>query len=508
MISFTTACLSAGILSQIGSILVALLVLLFMITVHELGHYLVSKMFNFKVNEFAIGMGPAIFQKKKKDGEVFSIRILPLGGYCAFEGEDSNNNDPRAFNNRPPWQRFLVLLAGATMNFLTAILIFCILMAGYGKTYYGAYEVIKTESAYTLQNEDVIVSLNDKDIYLTTDLIAALKGKKKGDEVSATVVRNGEKKDITIKLLADPTSKSMEDLNPVLDSLGIATTISVTESINLTSNQKSLLKNDIIFRISNEEPHYYIPEETTDLTGKMLCKKWNGHDMQDCLIDESEYLTLTRAYTPADFTSIIRNFNDGETVYIHVGRENKTTQQIDRIILEYKLKNFDSVKDSDEGIFDYFGVTLKVSGYQIYSTNETSNLFSDSAKSNFFKRLADGVIYAFKNVGSTLSAFWQLITGKLSINAIGGPVTTITLTSQIVSMGFNYLLEIAGFIGVSLAVFNLLPIPALDGARAVFVLIEWIRKKPINREIEGRIHAIGLILLFAFAIGIDLIKCI
>jgi regulator of sigma E protease len=75
-------------------------------------------------------------------------------------------------------------------------------------------------------------------------------------------------------------------------------------------------------------------------------------------------------------------------------------------------------------------------------------------------------------------------------------------------MGFNYLLEIAGFIGVSLAVFNLLPVPALDGARAVFVIIEWIRKKPINRNIEGTIHAIGLILLLIFAIGIDLIKCV
>ncbi len=490
MISFTTACLSAGMLSQIGSILVALLVLLFMITVHELGHYLVSKIFNFKVNEFAIGMGPAIFQKKKKDGELFSIRILPLGGYCAFEGEDSNNSDPRAFNNRPPWQRLLVLIAGATMNFVAALLIFCISISCYGQNCMEAFEVVQTNSAYTLQNEDVILTLNDKDIYLTTDLISALKGKKKDDEVSATVMRKGEKKDITIKLLADPTSKSMEDLNPVLDSLGIATLSAVTESEN-NSNPYGLLYGDYILRISNVKPT--LDPTITDANGKIECKAWNGHDMQSYLIDESEYMSYKRAYNPSDFASIIKEFNDGDYIYIYISRGE------DRIVLEYELKNFNDIKNDDNAIFDYFGVTIQTVGYRLYNKN---------VKLGFFEGLGHGVVYAFKNVGSTLSAFWQLITGKLSINALGGPVTTITLTSQVVSLGFNYVLEIAGFIGVSLAVFNLLPIPALDGARAVFVLIEWIRKKPINREIEGRIHTVGLILLFVFAIAIDLVKCI
>ena len=91
---------ASGVLTTVWSVIKALLVLLFMITVHELGHYLVAKIFDFRVNEFSIGMGPAIFKKQKKNGEVFSVRILPLGGYCAFEGEDEDNTDPRAFNNK------------------------------------------------------------------------------------------------------------------------------------------------------------------------------------------------------------------------------------------------------------------------------------------------------------------------------------------------------------------------------------------------------------------------
>ena len=73
-------------LSTVFSVIVAILILLATITVHEFGHYIVGKLLKFKINEFAIGMGPAIYKKVKKNGEVFSIRIFPLGGFCAFEG--------------------------------------------------------------------------------------------------------------------------------------------------------------------------------------------------------------------------------------------------------------------------------------------------------------------------------------------------------------------------------------------------------------------------------------
>ncbi len=102
----------------------------------------------------------------------------------------------------------------------------------------------------------------------------------------------------------------------------------------------------------------------------------------------------------------------------------------------------------------------------------------------------------------------QLLTGKLGLNAVGGTVTTIVQTSKIVSYGLRYALEITAFIGVNLAVFNLLPIPALDGSRALFCLIEWIRKKPINRTVEGIIHTVGLFLILGFAILVDILQFI
>ena len=104
-------------------ILLALVILLVMITVHEFGHYCAGKILGFKINEFAIGFGPKLYSRTKKDGEVFSIRALPLGGFCAFEGEDEDGkSNPQAMNNQPAWKRLIVLLSGVGFNFLFGVL--------------------------------------------------------------------------------------------------------------------------------------------------------------------------------------------------------------------------------------------------------------------------------------------------------------------------------------------------------------------------------------------------
>ena len=115
-------------------------------------------------------------------------------------------------------------------------------------------------------------------------------------------------------------------------------------------------------------------------------------------------------------------------------------------------------------------------------------------------------VYPFRNGGARFRTLGQLLTGDIGLSAFGGPVTTIRLTSQIASRGIQPFLEIAAFIGVNLAVFNLLPIPALDGSKIVFTLIEWVRGKPVPRKIEGAIHAVGFVLLIAFAVLVDLLQ--
>lgn len=109
-------------------ILLAILIFGVLILTHELGHFITAKLFHVRVNEFSICMGPAIF--KKKIGEtLYAIRCIPIGGYCAMEGEDEASQDPRAFTSAKPWKRAIILVAGSAMNFLTGFLILIIIFS-------------------------------------------------------------------------------------------------------------------------------------------------------------------------------------------------------------------------------------------------------------------------------------------------------------------------------------------------------------------------------------------
>lgn len=452
-----------------GYVLLAILILMVMITVHELGHYIVGKIFKFKINEFAIGMGPAIFKRTLKSGEVFSIRIFPFGGFCAFEGEDEDGKDePNAFNNKKPWQRILVLIAGATMNYILALVIIITSMSVYGQSALGVkymrddasiYGGIETEipADKSINNDEYILSItrNGKktDIYMTVDLITALNHSKKGDIVTVEVVKNGVTEKREIVLRADAECKNLTEVTKVYDALGIG------YAMQLEADPWSVFK-----------------------TGDFFIK----------IGDENEaYTEATFVYTPDDVAYVLKDCEAGSTVNLWTSRDSKYVYTFD--------DDWTSATKTGEGVMKYFGITEAGRSYYLSSTD---------IKLGFFKTIGHSFGYSFKIGGTVLKTLGQLLTGKLGINAVGGTVTTIKTTSQALSYGMRYALEIMAFIGVNLAVFNLLPIPALDGARVVFCIIEWIRKKPVSRKVEGIIHAVGLILILGFAILVDILQFI
>ncbi|MDE6657423.1 MAG: site-2 protease family protein [Oscillospiraceae bacterium] len=104
------------------TIITAMLVFGVIIAIHEFGHFAMAKLCKIKVNKFAIGMGPVILKKQGKETE-YSLRLLPIGGFCAMEGEDSQSDDKNSFHNKPVWQRMLVVLAGAVMNLILGFLL-------------------------------------------------------------------------------------------------------------------------------------------------------------------------------------------------------------------------------------------------------------------------------------------------------------------------------------------------------------------------------------------------
>ena len=102
------------------TIVYAVIMFCILIFIHELGHFVVAKACGVKVNEFALGMGPAIF-KVQRGETLYALRAIPIGGYCAMEGEDEDSDDERAFNKKKAWQKAAIVVAGAAMNFILCV---------------------------------------------------------------------------------------------------------------------------------------------------------------------------------------------------------------------------------------------------------------------------------------------------------------------------------------------------------------------------------------------------
>lgn len=178
-------------------IIAAIFIFGVLIAVHELGHFLAAKACGVRVNEFSIGMGPALFHRQKGETE-YAIRILPIGGYCAMDGEDEESDDPRSLTKQSLWKKLLIFAAGALMNFLAGFLLILILYSGtstFSTTQVAGFAPEFDQEASSLQAGDVLWSINGERVYLFSDidLLLNLGG---GQEAELVVVRDGEKVDL------------------------------------------------------------------------------------------------------------------------------------------------------------------------------------------------------------------------------------------------------------------------------------------------------------------------
>ncbi len=383
-------------------VLLAIVVLLFMVMVHELGHYIAGKILKFKITEFSIGFGKAIFSHtSKKTGEKFSLRIFPLGGYCSFYGEeddgtaeklddnknivDVKQNDGVPFNSQKPWKRIIVFLAGVTMNFITAILFSWILLCAVG---YDVPQIIDYSST-------INVDENGQSIFQKGDVITHI---------------NGEKIDFAFGV----------NFNTAI------------------SNQKESAK------------EFY----------------------------ESEN------YAGGDYVFDMTVRRDGESIVL------ENVKIIQEVVTE---------TDSDTG-------EVKTSYVYLMGLESTEDKVCTQAyKYGFFEGLGRSFSMAFGFAWVVLKSLWMLITFQIPITEMGGTITTIATMAEYTAINPANLLIFIPLISANLAIFNLLPFPALDGAHVLFTVIEWIRGKPINRKVENTIHFVGICILFAFVIIVDIL---
>ena len=313
--------------------ILAIILFCVMIFPHELGHYIAAKRLGVKVNEFAFGMGPVIW-KKQKGETLHSIRLFPIGGFCSMEGEDEDSDEPRAFNNKKPWQKIIILAAGSFMNVLCAILIMSIVVGVLGFTTTTIDTVSEGSPAETagIMAGDEITAIDGQPIEAWTDVSAAI-ASAEGGQIIMTVQRDG---------------RTLE--------------ASVT------------------------------PEQTQD--GASL-----------------------------------------------------------------------------------IGITSRVSH-------------------NPFRAVAEGAKSTWNITASMFQTLSQLFTGQLGADSLSGPVGMVQMVSQTTQYGWWYYGFLTALICINLAIINMLPLPALDGGRIIFVIISMITGRPVSQKVEGTVHFVGIMLLF------------
>ncbi|MBR5246718.1 MAG: RIP metalloprotease RseP [Clostridia bacterium] len=193
--------------SKVWPFLVAILFFGLLISIHELGHFTFAKFFKVKVNEFALGMGPAIFKKKKGD-TTYALRLLPIGGYVSMEGEDEESEDENAFNRKKVWQKIIIVAAGAIMNLILGVVIVATILSMDDliatNKIHSFYENAISEQT-GLKAGDEILSIDGKMVLSGTD-VSFLMTRSDDGIFDMTVRRDGEKvelKDVTFKTIKE-----------------------------------------------------------------------------------------------------------------------------------------------------------------------------------------------------------------------------------------------------------------------------------------------------------------
>jgi len=184
-------------MSTVLMIIAAIIIFGIIIFVHEFGHFITARIFGVQVNEFAIGMGPTLWKKQGKK-TLYSVRAVPMGGFCQMEAEDEESDSPGAFTNKKPWQRIIVLAAGAGMNIILGFIIVTCLVCtsavqsgGITSTTVASVDA-ESDAARFLQPGDRIVGINDTTVHIKRDLSFELGMYKGGGECELRFKRGGK----------------------------------------------------------------------------------------------------------------------------------------------------------------------------------------------------------------------------------------------------------------------------------------------------------------------------
>jgi len=419
-----------------------------MVLIHELGHYVAAKILKFKVIEFSVGFGPALLQKKTKSGEKFSFRIIPLGGYCAFETEDEDGNEAeKSFYKEKPWKRIIVLLSGALFNIISAVIFSFMFLLIVGTVAVNSFTIggvtyRNNGEAYNpnFQVGDIVTHIGGREVNNNErDNLENLIGHfSAGDVVDFTIIRNGQRQNISVvKTWISQPSYDGFGFTYRLQSNG-ARIRAVAQAIGGV-RYNDLKNGDIIVAVNGEAVRNNTP-----------------------------LATLTRGVRMGDSVTfrVLREVEDEDAIYLDI--------VIPKMQISPAFLGF---------------------GFIISSNHERS----------FVRAITGAIPLTFRLSGAILRSLGGIFTGGTAVTDMAGPVGTVTQMAQMSHQNWQHILILLPLLASNLAIFNLLPLPALDGSKIIFTIIEWIKGKPVPRNIENMIHLIGMAVLLLLVISIDVL---
>ena len=449
------------ILVTIALIVIGVLLFEFIIFAHEFGHFITAKKSGVQVNEFALGMGPKIFSFKKGETQ-YSLRLFPIGGYCAMEGEDQSSDNPRAFTNAKIWKRMIIIVAGAFMNFVVGfILMFIVVvqMPAFESTTIKDFAPYAYTANSGIEQGDTVKSVNGYPIWNAKDLQFAIQTLQCNEVNPTSLVVYKEDCCFELNLLCANLAKGT-------DLIGREITDSELENItNILKDGASKIN-----KAESKDQAYELLKDTTD------------------------------------------------KIYASVGVTDKTKYKYPEIEVRESRQRFTADVTVDRGGEK---VDLKeVQFFSYYASDEDKENNKPSVAVDFYvEPIEKNFFTVIEQTGSqtvTLAkTVWQslvmLVQGRFSFNDLSGPVGMTKAVSMVASEGLktgfgdavNNIIFIMALITVNLGVVNMLPFPALDGGRFVFLLIEAVIRRPIPRKFEYIVNGVGLAILIMFIIAIS-----
>ena len=421
-------------------ILIAIIIFSILILFHEFGHYILAKAVGIGVTEFSLGMGPRLLSFQKGDTR-YSLKAIPFGGSCAMVGEDEDSQAPNAFGSKPAWARFLVVIAGPAFNMIMGFLIALILTGTGGINRTTIYNVISgsdAEKAGITAWEHDLVSVNGKKMQMGRDLMI----------YELLHPYDGTPVEVVYRDKTGTTHAVTLDTRQTGYRIGITYSADGNEAVlseiteGSPAQEAGLQSGDIVLSINGKET----------VTGNDLKEYWDAYPM------------------------------DGTPLHMQI-RRGSEKKEIDLVPRPYEA------------------FSLGFSAYYVY----------DKWDGNLLTLLR----YSFYEVGYwlryTFMSLKMLFSGQVGIRDLSGPVGIVSTIGTMVDTGMENggikeallnALTMMLLLTVNLGVMNLLPIPALDGGRLLFILFEMIFRRPVPQKFEAVVHFIGFALLMVLMVVI------